>query len=254
MKRLLLLSYVIFHQFVSFAFSYTETTSAMQMCRTIEIALYDDFILPGKPLPWSFENMPFLRECAEHQWAESPHEFELLNDLVIVPSAPTIKKEQGISLNRAGSRLFAISRTWNFDYSKNGFDRSNPRDGGRFVILISENPLSVAPSWISEQEARITLNQIVGFDPAKQPRSFDDFEKNARTKVTEKEARVENTRKMGRNSTRPNLRTRNSSSTIFGNHGELWIIAAFMVLVLLILLAIRQRRRLQTGRKWSSEG
>lgn len=207
MKKLLLLVCCIFPQLTPFAFSRTETTAAMQMCRTVEIALYEDFILPGKPLPVSFEDMPYLRECAENQWADRPHEFELLNDLVVVPYAPAIKKEQGISSNRAGLRLFAISRTWNFDYARKGFVRSDPMAGGRFVILISENPLSVAPSWIPEQEARTILNQVSDFDPAKQPSSFDEFAKIAHSKVIEKDTHIMNMRKIWGDSTRPDRST-----------------------------------------------
>ena len=231
--------------FVSFAFSRTETTSAMQMCRTVEIALYEDFILAGKPLPKSFEDMPFLRECAEHQWAQLPHEFELLNDLAIVPNAPLIKKEQGIPLNHVGSRLFAISRTWNFDYAKNGFDASDPMAGGRFIILISDNPPSVAPSWIPEQEARNILTQVKDFDPTKQPRSFDDFAKKTRAEITDKEAKIKKMHAIWGNSPQANFR---DSSKIIESYGRSWIIGAFTVLVLLILFAILRIIRSQNSR------
>lgn len=240
MKKLLFLVCCIFPQLNNLAFSRSDSTPAMQMCRTIEIALYEDFILPGKSLPASFEDMPFLRECAEHQWADRPHEFDRLNDLAIVPNAPAIKNEQGISANRAGSRLFAISRTWNFDYSRKGFDESDPMSGGRFVILISENPLSVAPSWIPEQEARVIISQVNGFDPAIQPRSFNDFAKNARSKVIERDAHKENMRKIWADSTRPNRHRKDGPVKILGNHRELWIIGACIVGSLLILHMIRR--------------
>jgi hypothetical protein len=93
------------------------------------------------------------------------------NSFALVPGAPSIREQQGISRSYYGNRLFLISR-----------EETSIRTGarGRCVILIrpeglNSKPLQTFSYFVPEVEAQLILKQIPGFDPKKQPIAFNNL-------------------------------------------------------------------------------
>lgn len=222
----------------------------MHICRNIEFSLVDDFLIPGKPLPSSFDEMPLVRQLMEN----SPSQIALINTLAIVPNTHEIESGQGILRDRWGRRLFAISRTWNYDYSKEGANKRSPMDGGRFAIMISPDQSSAAPSWIPEPEARLILQQVDGFDPAKQPLSFLDLAQAAAEKSrNQRDPRTQNWQEMPQTAGETNkwktggtenhpVITRETIRS--GKYNRLiWVSGASILAGLIIYMVVRNRSR-----------
>lgn len=147
-----------------------DATITLGICRDISMSLKDDFIDQGKSLPASFEDFPMLKSSVE----KYPGILKHLNTLAIVPNAPIIGEELGISRSLSGRRIFAISRNVSFDYAKNKYS-SDPVKGGRYIVAIESPSQDYPGSWISEPEAQIIFKQLKGFDPAKQPLAFQNM-------------------------------------------------------------------------------
>jgi hypothetical protein len=147
-----------------------DATITLGICRDISMSLKDDFIDQGKSLPASFEDFPMLKSSVE----KYPGILKHLNTLAIVPNAPIIGEELGISRSRSGRKIFAISRNVSFDYAKNKYS-SDPVKGGRYIVAIESPSQDYPGSWISEPEAQIIFKQLKGFDPAKQPLAFQNM-------------------------------------------------------------------------------
>jgi len=220
-----------------------DSTPTLQMCRNIEMSLVDGFLDKGKYLPNSFEEMTLLREMAENQWKNQPRTLELINSLALVPNAPTIKSIEGISRSLWGWRLFAISRSWNFDYSK---DKASidPAEGGRFVIMISPDGSSATPNWIPEPEARVILDQLKDFDPKKQPLAFENIiqskrEMNPQQNESNKTAR-EHLRKKGNVGSGVQKIPDNQYPKQWGRY---WIAGGVSLAAFLIWMTLRKRAK-----------
>lgn len=171
--KIMFLSLFFFSQFSVLAYSRSESTPNMQICRDVEMSLAYDFLIPEKPLPDSFEEMPFIRECVDRIWSNPEYQISILNNLAIVPDAPEIKPQDGVRGEFMNHQLFAISREFNYDYAAKDTDQSDPLNGGRFAIVISRDGKSASPSWIPESEARMILKQMKDFDPKTQPLAFE---------------------------------------------------------------------------------
>ncbi|MEO5716495.1 MAG: hypothetical protein ABIT37_23660 [Luteolibacter sp.] len=163
-----------------------DSTPTMSICRNLEQIVWNEFLAQGKKLPVNWDDIQAIQEMKQNHASYAVREFKLYNSLAIVPGAPIIAQQPGISQNHANRKLFAISRTSNFDYAtKDQIQKAT--DAGRFAILVSSDDSEIAPSWIPEPEIQHILKQLNGFEPTKQPVAFDQVEEYEREQKEKKE-------------------------------------------------------------------
>lgn len=206
------------------------------MVRSIEIGLHEQYLVNGKPLPSSLNEIDFLKEIA----ARSPAEGMLFNEMAVVTGAPKIIEETGIRRDHINWRLFAIGREVNTDkVSFKGAD-GNPMPG-RYSVWISPDGTYCSPGWIPETEVQAALKQIGGFDPTTQPLAFPDAAERVRENIERKrklrEGIREDLERAGRRS--PKERSTDGSAPAAGNSGRLrWLLIGIVTLALLLWLTV----------------
>ncbi len=147
----------------------SDMTQAMAASRDLEFMIVVEFLSEGKELPSAWNDIHGIQEMRMNIANQNKDKLLMLNNLALVPGAPLIRSEEGIQMNHQGYRLFAISRTTNFDEKS----ELNQSEGARYAVLVSMESSEVMSSRIPEPEARLILQQIDGFDPEKQPLAFE---------------------------------------------------------------------------------
>lgn len=171
-------SMVIFFTFMGVAATLAKTSISPEMnaCRQIELMVGIEFLAKGKDIPITWGEIPTIQRMRNETQGEyvdtsSINLLRHLNSFAIVPHAPVIVSEPGISKKRAAKRLFAISRDKNLASE----DASGQAEGGRYAVLLSNDGNATEPHWIPESEANIILSQFKEFDPSNQPLPFPDI-------------------------------------------------------------------------------
>lgn len=239
MKRhliLIFLSIAVVHPLYG-AVRFTATHSA---CNDIGLSIYDEFIEAGKKLPSSWDEFAIIREIKSNSLKQNSETAKKINTLAIVPASPAIREEQGIIRSRWNQRLFAISRTWNFDYTKTK-SGSDPVHGGRFAILITPDKSSVFTEWIPETEVQIILRQLGDFDPKNQPLAFENLEQVVREKENRKEPTITDLKES--HEKKPKSGTQGSSVKSL-DQPKLWIVAIALLVISGVWFVIRKRKLL----------
>lgn len=149
-----------------------DVSPMLSICRNIELGLHPEFLATGRKLPENLNEIELLRDDVRR----NPQAGMLLNEMAIVPGAPTISKAPGIPRNRLLWRIFAIGRTVNVDYGtlKTTTEERMP---GRYSVWISPDGTYCAPGWTPELTVQAVFKQIGGFDPSAQPLPFPDAER-----------------------------------------------------------------------------
>ena len=186
--------------------SRVEIDEGGYFCRQIEMSLAEEFLKAKKPLPSSFEEMELLREIV----ARDPEDSRSINGMVIVPEAPKISSQRGISRTRSDRRLFAISRTA-------GERKAAPNELGRYSVWISRDGTYATPEWIPESEVQLIMNQLEDFSPESQPMAFVDAEEDIREKKDRDEIIQQQMREAYERQTKrfPKDRSSNCTVTVF---------------------------------------
>lgn len=142
----------------------------MTACRNIEIALGIDFISQGKSLPKSWDEFSLIQRIRHDGRSADIETVRGTNALAIVPGSPALGPDKGISPDRSGMRLFAISR----NKSEQHDPFTSETSIGRCVILVADDGTDVMANWILENEALLMLSQLPEFNPLHQELAFDE--------------------------------------------------------------------------------
>ncbi len=190
-KKIILIAFLL--GTVNAAIAHNLETPTLGICRRLAMIVWDEVIREGHTLPESWDEIPGIGRIRNDPSVMNPSELAIINTLAIVPHAPEIVPEPGISRDHSERRLFVIGRKSSFDHapSDHNFD---PLKGGRFAILVAPDASDIVATWIPEPEARIILKQIEGFDPSAQSLAFKniaqlEFEKEERHQRLMKDAR-----------------------------------------------------------------
>lgn len=164
----------------------SENSGNMLIFRSLTIAIMDGYVTDNKQLPTSWDDIPMIRNMKGDPSVQNPRELKVINMLALVPNAPVLEITHGVSPRLRGMKLFAISRFESVDpvFSKKADDLM---EGGRYLILVSQDMSDIIVNWISEPEAKLVLRQLREFDPAKQPLAFADVTESERALETKKE-------------------------------------------------------------------
>ncbi|MES2921032.1 MAG: hypothetical protein V4819_05780 [Verrucomicrobiota bacterium] len=127
--------------------------------------------LSNQPLPSSWDEIEPVVEIRAMDPRGWVFAMKTINSFALVPGAPVIIKDPGISGDYYGKRLFLISRSEDF---------VAPDSSGRYVILIDPegtdpNAIRTYSHFIPEATAQIILGQLKGFDPKKTSVAFEDL-------------------------------------------------------------------------------
>ncbi len=127
--------------------------------------------LSNQPLPGSWDEIEPVVEIRKMDPRGSLYVMKTINSFALVPGAPVIIKEPGISYEYYGKRLFLISRSEDF---------VPPDSPGRYAILIDPEgtdpeKMQTYSHFIPEETAQLILGQLKGFDPKKTPVAFEDL-------------------------------------------------------------------------------
>jgi hypothetical protein len=134
-----------------------------------EMYVQIDSIDQELPKSWDdFESIGMMKnQSLKHQLFRA----KIINTFALVPGAPVIASQPGISREYYGHRLFLVSRVETFTKSQGG---------GRYAILIKpeeldSKPVRIFSHFIPEEIAELILKQVSSFDPERQPRAFQDL-------------------------------------------------------------------------------
>lgn len=234
MKKILI-AFHIFACLTAIVFAKSEMSSQTAFFRQVTICVFDEFVDSKKELPKTFDSILSLRSSIEKtSISHRANAISYINMLAIVPNAPLIQPEQGISHKFANYRLFAIGRSKSFDkvMSSEGKDSEL---GGRYSILLNVDNSDAHSMWIPEKEAQIILKQLKGFDPMNRPLAFQDlisemkrgdglFRQDQLPTSTDNDSSLDQMQKKRGNSQWP------------------WILGGSILFMALIWIAVHQRR------------
>ena len=127
--------------------------------------------LSNQPLPSSWDEIEPIAEIRKMDPRGSLYTMRTINSFSLVPGAPVIIKEPGISREHYGKRLFLISR------EEEPVQFNSP---GRCVVLVDPKSIDATALrtysyFIPEASAQLILGQIEGFDPKKTPVAFENL-------------------------------------------------------------------------------
>lgn len=141
----------------------------------MDVAYFIEGSLRGKlsnqPLPSSWDEIEPVLEIRKMDPRGLLYTMKTINSFALVPGAPVISKEPGISREYYGKRLFLISR------AEEPVQSHSP---GRCVVLIDPEgidakALRTYSYFIPEASAQLILGQIEGFDPKKTSVAFENL-------------------------------------------------------------------------------
>ena len=92
-------------------------TAQMTVCGSPESTLIDDFIGAKKGLPTSWDDFEEIALLKKGSLQLDSFRIKTTNSFALVPGAPVIQAESGISRDYQGRRLFLISREENLTKS-----------------------------------------------------------------------------------------------------------------------------------------
>lgn len=164
-----------FFVFLHSIFARSEMTQAKYACNMIELAIWDEFVSQGKPLPSSWGDIPSFREMKKNISNQSISTLRHINAFALVPNAPVIHAHAGISRNNADRRLFAISRIAEF-HLPGAISNNEATERGRYVILVAVDGNKTDSYWVFESEVQLIFKQIKDLDLNKLPLAFDDLD------------------------------------------------------------------------------
>jgi hypothetical protein len=153
----------------------SEMSQARYACNMIELAIWDEFVSQGKPLPSSWDDITSFREMKKNMSTQSINTLRHINAFALVPNAPVIHAEAGISRNISDRRLFAIGRIAEF-HLPSAKSNDETTQQGRYVILVTVNGDKTDSCWVLESEVQLILKQINDLDLNKQQLAFDDLD------------------------------------------------------------------------------
>lgn len=169
-----------------------DSTPALSIFRDITVCLKEDYLSKGKKLPDSLNEIPMFREMTINAWKDV-RSLKLINTLALVPGAPLIRQEDGISPSHWGSKMFAISRTHNTEYSNHTFN-GNPEEG-RYYITITPDGANATAGWLRESQVQLFFRQVPTFEPLKQPFTFaniDEIDREQKSRLDQSNQDVTN--------------------------------------------------------------
>lgn len=209
--------------------------------------------LSNQPLPDSWDEIEPVVEIRKMDPRGSLHVMKTINSFALVPGAPVIIKEPGISYEYYGKRLFLISRSE---------DVIPPDSPGRYVILI--DPEGTDPKtmraysyFIPEATAQLILGQLKVFDPKKTSVAFENLPAiEKRFKAEQKElddfGKAHQSRPVKRLGTAgsPHPADSAASEATPASRALEWSVASVIVAGL-VLWYLRKRKRIPGGEsKW----
>lgn len=215
----------------------SDSTDSLSVCREIGVSLTLEYLKQGRSLPDSLNRLEGFREYRRGDlWA-----LRIANSMAVVPGAPVIRLEQGISRDRVGPKLFAIGRYESFDYGDPA-DKGVSGRGGRHSIWIAEDGITAITNWIPEPEVRLILDQVGNFEPAAQPLPFPDVAKMERKKMDSQSDELA----LKEGYLRPTIGVKIRHA--FDQHPAAWIAGVAAVLMLIIgsvwnIARIRKRNK-----------
>lgn len=200
----------------------------------------------GKELPKSWDDFETIGMMKNGLLKHQLFQAKTINSFALVPTAPIIEAQPGISQEYQGHRLFLISKKENFTTNKGS---------GRYAILIKpqeldSQPMRIFADFIPEGTAKLILNKIPDFDPARQPLAFEDlspferekqqFQENIRPSkdsLSLEDANQPLERNQQRELGLPDSDSSNEAKDTKENHPHFgWIVAgSFLILILAIM-------------------
>lgn len=213
----------------------------MRICGFLESCLVRQSIDDNKNLPTSWNDFEVISYIKKDLKNHSLFELKTINSFAIVPGAPLIQPESGISGEYRGHRLFLISREENITkYSGKG----------RCVILIKPEELDSKPVrtysyFIPEETALLILKQIKGFDPKEQPIAFENIDQLEREKKASQEKMEQTIRENMRTNGKfkPDNRTTpgDQPSINWESYKSAWITGGVILTAFFIWIFVRKR-------------
>jgi hypothetical protein len=169
--------------FSMFSNANSTISAKMMICIEIESNLLYQFVNVRKDLPVSWDEFQTISMTKSGLLQYQTFRAKTINSFALVPGAPIIQPQPGISREYSGHRLFLISRDETF---------TKTPVSGRYAILIKPEELDSKPvqtysHFIHEETAQIILKQIKGFDPQRQPLAFENFDQLERNKKSQQD-------------------------------------------------------------------
>lgn len=205
-----------------------DITSSKAVYKDVTLIIWNDYLREGKELPVSWKEIPTLKEMVADQSVRHADAFKVLNSMAIVPGAPIIFAEPGVSTIFSGRRLFAIAKKWDFENSKPGLS-SDPLDGGRNAILITADGSDVISNWIPEGQARLILKRLNDFKPEEQPPEFKSIDGISQIDAANGKGRVANVASPG--------------TSIGEEHHSVWKWILFLVALIAVIAFLKFRSK-----------
>jgi hypothetical protein len=161
--------------------------SELRACQNLELDVSYRIGQEGKGIPESWDELMTIERMKAGMVKHRLNIAKAINTFALVPGAPVIGSRNGISRDYSGHRLFLISRNEIVAESLGS---------GRCAILVKpleldDRPVRVISCFVPEETAKIILEGMPEFDPAKQPLAFDDltlFEGGGRRRLDQSSA------------------------------------------------------------------
>ena len=155
-----------------FAIGSTKRSSQLRVCQFLESMLMFQVFEEKKKLPSSWDTFDVINLMRKKPLHSQLHQMKTINSFVIVPGAPVIQDQPGISREYKGQRLFLISREENV---------TRFTGNGRCAIFIKvdgvdSNPVRTSSRFIPEAEAQMLLKQLKNLDLSQQPLAFENVD------------------------------------------------------------------------------